>query len=107
IRAGNPHFVQFGRRWSLRPRGLCPFGSRSWQQDSASGFTGRETMIPAAFDYHRPASLDDALKLLAQHGDEARVVAGGHSLIPMMKLRLAAPSHLVDLQDIAALKGIK
>jgi carbon-monoxide dehydrogenase medium subunit len=64
-------------------------------------------MIPAAFDYHRPASLDDALKLLAQHGDEARVVAGGHSLIPMMKLRLAAPGHLVDLQDIGALKGIK
>jgi carbon-monoxide dehydrogenase medium subunit len=64
-------------------------------------------MIPAAFDYHRPASLDDALKLLARHGDEARVVAGGHSLIPMMKLRLAQPGHLVDLQDIAALKGIK
>ncbi len=64
-------------------------------------------MIPAAFDYHRPASLDDALKILAQHGDEARVVAGGHSLIPMMKLRLAQPGHLVDLQDIAALKGIK
>ena len=64
-------------------------------------------MIPAAFDYHRPASLDDALKLLAQHGDEARIVAGGHSLIPMMKLRLAQPGHLVDLQDIAALKGIK
>ena len=64
-------------------------------------------MIPAAFDYHRPASLDDAVKLLAQYGDEARVVAGGHSLIPMMKLRLAQPGHLVDLQDIAALKGIK
>jgi carbon-monoxide dehydrogenase medium subunit len=64
-------------------------------------------MIPAVFDYHRPASLDDALKILAQHGDEARVVAGGHSLIPMMKLRLAQPGHLVDLQDIAALKGIK
>jgi len=64
-------------------------------------------MIPAAFDYHSPASLDDALKILAQHGDEARVVAGGHSLIPMMKLRLAQPGHLVDLQDIAALKGIK
>ena len=64
-------------------------------------------MIPAAFDYHRPASIDDAIKLLAQHGDEARVVAGGHSLIPMMKLRLAQPSHLVDLQGIGSLKGIK
>ncbi len=64
-------------------------------------------MIPAAFEYHRPSSLDDAVKLLAQFGDEARVVAGGHSLIPMMKLRLAQPGHLVDLQDIGALKGIK
>jgi carbon-monoxide dehydrogenase medium subunit len=64
-------------------------------------------MIPAAFEYHRPASVDDAIKILAEHGDEARVVAGGHSLIPMMKLRLAQPSHLVDLQDIHALKGIR
>jgi carbon-monoxide dehydrogenase medium subunit len=64
-------------------------------------------MIPAAFDYHRPVSLDDAVKLLGQYGDEARVVAGGHSLIPMMKLRLAQPSHLVDLQDIGSLRGIK
>ncbi|HVZ01138.1 MAG TPA: xanthine dehydrogenase family protein subunit M [Dongiaceae bacterium] len=64
-------------------------------------------MIPAAFEYHRPSSLDDAVKLLAEFGDEARVVAGGHSLIPMMKLRLAQPGHLVDLQDIGALKGIK
>jgi carbon-monoxide dehydrogenase medium subunit len=64
-------------------------------------------MIPAAFEYHRPASLDDAVKLLGQFGDDARVLAGGHSLIPMMKLRLASPGHLVDLQDIGALKGIK
>lgn len=64
-------------------------------------------MIPAAFEYHRPSSLDDAVKLLAEFGDEARVVAGGHSLIPMMKLRLAQPGHLVDLQDIGSLKGIK
>jgi carbon-monoxide dehydrogenase medium subunit len=64
-------------------------------------------MIPAAFEYHRPSSLDDAVKLLAQYGDDGRVVAGGHSLIPMMKLRLAVPGHLVDLQDIGSLKGIK
>ncbi|MEP3603553.1 MAG: xanthine dehydrogenase family protein subunit M [Stappiaceae bacterium] len=64
-------------------------------------------MIPSSFDYHRPKSVDEALGLLASHGDEARVVAGGHSLIPMMKLRMAAPEHLVDLQDIESLKGIE
>ena len=46
-------------------------------------------MIPGAFDYHRPTDLAAAVRLLAEHGDEALVVAGGHSLIPMMKLRLA------------------
>ena len=63
-------------------------------------------MIPGSFDYHRPDSLDAAISLLASLGDEARVVAGGHSLIPMMKLRMAVPEHLIDLQDIADLKGI-
>ncbi len=63
-------------------------------------------MIPSSFDFHRPKSVDEALSLLASHGDEARVVAGGHSLIPMMKLRMAAPEHLIDLQDIDGLKGI-
>lgn len=63
-------------------------------------------MIPGAFDYHRPADLGAAVQLLATLGDEALIVAGGHSLIPMMKLRLALPEHLVDLQDIASLRGI-
>lgn len=63
-------------------------------------------MIPAAFEYHRPDSLASAVAILSEHGDEARVVAGGHSLIPMMKLRMAAISHLVDLQKVAELKGI-
>ena len=64
-------------------------------------------MIPSAFEYHRPADLAAAVKVLRDHGDEARVIAGGHSLIPMMKLRMAALSHLVDLQDIASLRGIR
>jgi carbon-monoxide dehydrogenase medium subunit len=64
-------------------------------------------MIPGAFTYHRPNSVADAIKLLADLGDEARPLAGGHSLIPMMKLRLATPEHLVDLKDIAGLKGIR
>jgi carbon-monoxide dehydrogenase medium subunit len=65
-----------------------------------------ELMIPGAFDYHRPSSVDEAVKLLADLGEEARVLAGGHSLIPMMKLRMALPENLIDLQDIAELKGI-
>ena len=63
-------------------------------------------MIPPAFEYHRPTDLASAVGLLAQLGDEARVIAGGHSLIPMMKLRMAEPAHLVDLQAVAELKGI-
>ena len=63
-------------------------------------------MIPGQFTYHRPDNLADAVKLLASFGDEARALAGGHSLVPMMKLRLASPAHLVDLHGIAGLKGI-
>jgi carbon-monoxide dehydrogenase medium subunit len=66
-----------------------------------------ETMIPGPFSYHRPATVADAVKLLSSLGDEARPLAGGHSLLPMMKLRLATPEHLVDLHGIAALKGIR
>jgi carbon-monoxide dehydrogenase medium subunit len=65
-----------------------------------------ETMIPGLFSYHRPATLADAVKLLSTFGDEARPLAGGHSLVPMMKLRLATPEHLVDLQAIDGLKGV-
>ncbi len=63
-------------------------------------------MIPGAFDYHRPDSVADAVKLLTDLGEDARVVAGGHSLIPMMKLRLAVPAHLVDLAGVSGLSGI-
>jgi carbon-monoxide dehydrogenase medium subunit len=64
-------------------------------------------MIPGSFAYHRPKSVQEAVTLLAQLGDEARPLAGGHSLIPMMKLRLAKPTHLVDLGRIGDLKFIK
>src|ERR1700757_303386 len=64
-------------------------------------------MIPGAFAYHRPTSVKDAVVLLAQFGDDGRALAGGHSLIPMMKLRLAAPANLVDLGGIAELKGVR
>jgi len=64
-------------------------------------------MIPGPFSYHRPATVADAVKLLATLGDDARPLAGGHSLVPMMKLRLATPEHLVDLHDVDGLKGIR
>ena len=64
-------------------------------------------MIPGHFTYHRPTTLADAVALMASLGDDARPLAGGHSLIPMMKLRLAAPEHLIDLRRIAALKGVR
>jgi aerobic carbon-monoxide dehydrogenase medium subunit len=64
-------------------------------------------MIPGPFEYHRPATVADAVKLLADFGDEARPLAGGHSLVPMMKLRLATPGHLIDLHGVAGLKGIR
>ena len=64
-------------------------------------------MIPGAFAYHRPTSVKDAVGLLTQFGDDGRALAGGHSLIPMMKLRLATPANLVDLAGIAELKGAR
>ncbi len=64
-------------------------------------------MIPRDFDYHAPKTIPDALKLLGQFGDEAKLLAGGHSLLPMMKLRFAQPGHLIDLGRIGELKGIR
>jgi carbon-monoxide dehydrogenase medium subunit len=66
-----------------------------------------EMMIPGPFSYHRPATVADAVKLLSTLGDDARPLAGGHSLVPMMKLRLATPEHLVDLHGIDGLKGVR
>ena len=64
-------------------------------------------MIPRDFDYHAPKSIPDALGLLKQLGDEAKLLAGGHSLLPMMKMRFAQPGHLIDLGRIPELKGIR
>ena len=64
-------------------------------------------MIPRDFDYHAPKTIPDALGLLKQFGDDAKLLAGGHSLLPMMKLRFAQPGHLIDLGKISELKGIR
>jgi aerobic carbon-monoxide dehydrogenase medium subunit len=63
--------------------------------------------IPAAFDYHAAKSLDEAIALLRQYGDDAKLLAGGHSLLPAMKLRLAQPAHLVDLGRVSGLSYIR
>ena len=64
-------------------------------------------MIPGPFAYHRPTSVKEAVGLLGSLGEDARAIAGGHSLIPMMKLRLARPTHLIDLAGVADLKGLR
>ena len=63
-------------------------------------------MIPGSFEYFAPTALDEALSLLQEHGDDAKVLAGGHSLIPTMKLRLAEPAVIIDIGRIGSLKGI-
>ena len=64
-------------------------------------------MIPAAFEYYRASSVDEALALMQQHGEDAKVLAGGHSLVPAMKLRLATPEKLIDIGGISGLQGIQ
>ena len=64
-------------------------------------------MIPAAFEYHAPSTIGEATALLAKLGEDAKVLSGGQSLIPLMKLRLASPAHLVDINAIPGLSGIR
>ena len=64
-------------------------------------------MIPAAFDYTRVDTVDEAVQALGQHGDEAKVLAGGHSLIPLLRLRLAFPSVLVDVGRVEEMRGVR
>lgn len=64
-------------------------------------------MIPSSFDYKRPGSVEEAVSLLEEHGDEAKLLAGGHSLLPLMKLRLAAPSVIVDLGRLSELSYVR
>jgi carbon-monoxide dehydrogenase medium subunit len=81
------------------PRAIEPRADRS--------NPGGRAVIPGSFAYHRPKSVSEAVAMLAALGEEARPLAGGHSLIPMMKLRIAAPEHLIDLGGIGDLKGIR
>ena len=64
-------------------------------------------MIPANFDYLRVDSVEGAINALSEHGDEAKLIAGGHSLLPLMKFRLAAPAYLVDINRLDELKYVR
>ena len=64
-------------------------------------------MIPAEFDYRRASTVDEAVGLLTEHGDDAKLLAGGHSLLPLMKLRLAAPAVLVDIGGLDDLSYVR
>jgi carbon-monoxide dehydrogenase medium subunit len=64
-------------------------------------------MHPYPFSYHRPASIDEALAMLNDYGDTGKILAGGHSLLPVMKLRLAQPDHLIDITGLADLTGVR
>lgn len=63
-------------------------------------------MYPAPFTYHRATTVDEAISLLGEHADTGKLLAGGHSLLPVMKLRLAEPEHVIDITSISELKGI-
>ena len=64
-------------------------------------------MYPATFDYSAPATIDEVLHLLTEHGDGAKLLACGHSLLPLMKLRFAQPAHVVDLRHVSSLRGVR
>jgi carbon-monoxide dehydrogenase medium subunit len=64
-------------------------------------------MIPPRFEYHVPKTIGEAVALLGQLGPDAKLLAGGHSLLPMMKLRFAQPEHLIDINRIPELRGIR
>jgi len=89
-------------RIAMKRAGLSLTGSRGGQIQK-----GVTTMIPGAFEYHAPSSLGEATALLARLGDDAKVLSGGQSLIPLMKLRLAAPRHLIDINGLPGLAYVR
>jgi carbon-monoxide dehydrogenase medium subunit len=89
-------------RVALKRAGLAFASSRAGQIQK-----GVTTMIPGAFEYHAPSSIGEATALLAKLGDEAKILSGGQSLIPLMKLRLASPRHLVDINGLPGLSYVR
>jgi CO/xanthine dehydrogenase FAD-binding subunit len=91
----------------LARRGICPYHPADGAKEAAHGQWEDAPVKAAPFAYRRAASLDDALALLAAHGGDAKLIAGGQSLVPMMALRLARPAVLVDINRLAALRGAR
>src|SRR5712664_37226 len=89
-------------RVAMKRAGLGFTSSRAGQIQK-----GVTTMIPGAFEYHAPSSLGEATALLAKLGDDAKILSGGQSLIPLMKLRLAAPRHLIDINGLPGLAYVR
>ncbi|HEU4367529.1 MAG TPA: FAD binding domain-containing protein [Methylomirabilota bacterium] len=103
VRAGHvPAISEESLRVALRNAGLTLRTARTRLVQK-----GNTTMIPAAFEYHTPGSIGEATALLARLGEDAKVLSGGQSLIPLMKLRLAMPRHVVDINGIQGLDGIR
>ncbi len=98
-RGGAPPLALESVRSVLRRRGLKTVPTGTTRKGT--------TMIPAAFEYHTPRSLGEATELLGKLGDEAKILSGGQSLIPLMKLRLARPLHLVDINGIPGLAYVR
>lgn len=98
-RGGTPPLALESVRAALRRRGLTTVRTGTTRKGA--------TMIPAAFEYHTPRSLGEATDLLGKLGDEAKILSGGQSLIPLMKLRLARPRHLVDINGIPGLAYVR
>jgi carbon-monoxide dehydrogenase medium subunit len=96
-------FVQLRRHGLRAARRRDPRHHRALASQNPNGDA---EMIPPAFDYHAPRSVSEAIGLLGSLGPDAKLLAGGHSLLPMMKLRFAQPSHLIDLNRIAELRGV-
>lgn len=64
-------------------------------------------MVPSKFAYHKPSTIKEAIELLAEHGDDSKILSGGHSLVPVLKLRLNDPEHIIDVSGVASMGGIK
>ena len=87
-----------------RDRSHAPYSAR---RREGGDTLEEDTMYAASFEYHAPSTLQDALALLGKYGEEAKVLAGSQSLVPLMKLRLAQPAHVVDLRKVDGLTGIR
>ena len=85
------------------PRPPTPDPAQTLPRSHPGGAHEARTLRPAPFEYVRPHTLDEALRLLAEHGDAAKLIAGGQSLVPMMNFRMARPALLIDINGLTSL----